>query len=145
MDSKRFKRIIGDFLKMNGFSKSRGYFILPFPEIIIVLGLQKSSFAKGYYINLGYLITELNSNILAPRDVEGDIRARFDFEINETKINFFDLETITEEKLITVLKENRKFYIDGVNTLEELKNLVNRNPVMLFQTKLVAKQFLGFE
>lgn len=145
MELKLFKKTIGDFLIAKGFSKKGTFYYLIFQDIIIAIGLQKSNFSNGYYVNIGYIISELNQNRLTPRDVDGDIRARFGIEVEGKRADLFDLDTLSEDKLKSTLEENIKRYVDSVTSVEKLRLLLQENPVMLYQTRLVARQLLGFE
>jgi len=143
MELKTFKKTTGDFLIAKRFLKKGSFYYLMFQDIIIVIGFQKSNFSNGYYINIGFVISELNPNNLTPRDVDGDIRARFSIEMEGKRVDFFDLDILSEDKLKIALEENIKRYVDDVISLEKLKLLLQENPVMLYQTKLAAKQLLG--
>ncbi len=145
IDLKTFKKIVGDFLFGKGFAKKGSFYYLSFENLIIVIGFQKSNFSNGYYINIGYVITELNPNLLTPKDVDGDVRARFSIVLNGEKVDFFDLNNLNEDELINAIDHNIKCYVDGITSLRKLKVLLIENPVMLYQTKLVAKQLLKFE
>ncbi|NOT51113.1 MAG: DUF4304 domain-containing protein [Chitinophagaceae bacterium] len=145
MELKTFKKIVGDYLSGKEFLKKGSYYYLFLKELIIVIGFQKSNYSNGYYINIGYIISELNPNLLLPRDVDGDIRARFSIESDGEKIDFFDLYKITNDAVVSSLEENSKLYVTGITTVENLRLLLEKNPIMLYQTKLVAKQFLNLE
>lgn len=116
-------------------------------DIIIVIGLQKSNYAKGYYINIGYIILQLNASLEKPRDVDGDVRTRFGFVKGGKENDFFDLEKLSEideNCLIKQFEENIKQYIEPITSLDSLKTLLQRKPVLLYQTKISAKQLLQF-
>ena len=61
------------------------------------------------------------------------------------RADLFDLDTLSEGKLKSTLEENIKRYVDSVTSVEKLRLLLQENPVMLYQTRLVARQLLGFE
>lgn len=145
MEQNLFKKSVNDYLLQQGFEKKRNYYYLTFPEIIIVIGFQKSNHSNAYYINLGYVIVDINSNSIVPKDVDGDIRARFSITSNDKKSDLFEMEVLTDEILENSLKENLEKYVRRVNSIETLKSLVRENPIMLLQTKLVAKKLLEFE
>jgi len=145
IDLKTFKKTVGDFLFGKGFTKKGNFYYLSFENLIIVIGFQKSNFSNGYYINIGYVITELNPNLLTPKDVDGDVRARFSIVLNEKKVDLFDLDNLNEDELINAIDDNIRCYVDGITSVEKLKLLLKENPVMLYQTKLVAKQLLKIE
>jgi hypothetical protein len=147
MELKTFKKNITDIFISKGFSKKGSYYYYYTTDIIFVVGLQKSNYSNGYYINIGYIIKKLNPDIINPRDVDGDIRARFSLENEDVKIDYFDLDDFLEtdqEKLQKIIESNINKYIKPVTSLSELKALLDKNTVMLYQTKLSAKEFLGF-
>lgn len=148
MEIKTFKELVNRLLVSNGFSRKGSFYFLYFKEITIVIGLQKSNFAKGYYINIGYIITALNTSLVKPKGFDGDVRARFNIVENDKIVDLFDLEVLTEMDTVKVMEQLEKNiiqYIVPVSSLEGLKALLKITPVMLYQTKLEAKQLLGFE
>lgn len=110
-----------------------------------MVGFQKSNFSNDYYINIGYVISELNSNLLTPRDVDGDVRARFSVELEGKKVDSFNLDKLTVDMLINAIDENIKHYVLEITSIEKLKLLLQENSIMLYQTKLAAKQLLKLE
>ncbi|MBX2897725.1 MAG: DUF4304 domain-containing protein [Cyclobacteriaceae bacterium] len=56
MDSKEFKTIFGEVANANTFKKAFGGWYKESPECIVVLELQKSSFADSYYLNIKIFI-----------------------------------------------------------------------------------------
>ncbi|AFD06621.1 DUF4304 domain-containing protein [Solitalea canadensis] len=145
MDSKIFKKTVANFLIGKGFSKKGSYYYLFFKDLAIVVGFQKSNFSNDYYINIGYVISELNSNLLTPRDVDGDVRARFSVELEGKKVDSFNLDKLTVDMLINAIDENIKHYVLEITSIEKLKLLLQENSIMLYQTKLAAKQLLKLE
>ncbi len=147
MELKTFKKVFSETLISKGVSK-RGNFYYSFQkDIIIVIGLQKSNLGNGYYINIGYVISQLNPSLVHPRDVDGDIRARFSFDKDDKRLNYFDLDDYLEndqDKLRKQFELNIEKYIEPIVSLDKLKSLLQENQVMLYQTKLLAKQLLGF-
>lgn len=142
MDLKAFKKNTGKYFTNKGFSKKGNYYYIYFNELIIVIGLQKASFSNGCYINIGYCIPLINADNKIPRDIDGDVRARFAIEVDFKENSLFDLDTITKDNLLTALKNNYMSYIYEINSIDKLKTLIKNNPVMLYQTTLKAKQFL---
>lgn len=148
MEVKTFKKVINDVLVSKNFTKKGNYYSSFLKDLTIVIGLQKSSYANGYYINIGYVISQLNPSLEKPRDVDGDVRTRFSSEKEGKSLDLFDLEKFSEGDLGEIriqIEENVKQYVEPVTSLENLRNLLKENPVMLYQTKLSAKQLLGFE
>lgn len=142
MDYKILKKNTGEYLVDKGFSKKGNYYYIFLNELIIVVGFQKANFTNGCYINIGYCIPLLNADTKIPRDVDGDVRARFAIEVDLKKNSLFDLDRITNDDLLTALENNYKFYVSGINSIDKLKSLIENNPVLLYQTTLKAKQFL---
>lgn len=148
MDVKIFKSQISHLLKSKGFIKQGSSYYSFQKGIIIVISLQKSNFSNSYYINIGYVICELNPSIINPKETDGDIRARFSFEENGKLIDVFDLEKIEEngiDSLSSIIEKNIHKYVDNITSLEDIIKLLEKNKIMLFQTKLVAKKLMGFE
>jgi hypothetical protein len=142
MEYKILKKIVGEYLVNKGFSKKGNYYCIFLNELIIVVGFQKANFSNGCYINIGYCIPLLNADIKLPRDVDGDVRARFVIEVDLKENSLFDLDRITNDDLLTALENNYMFYVNGINSIDKLKTLIGNNPVLLYQTTLKAKQFL---
>ncbi|MES2621662.1 MAG: DUF4304 domain-containing protein [Bacteroidota bacterium] len=149
MTSKTFKQVIQQYLvSKKGYLKKGNLYSFSFKDITIVIGLQKSSYSNGYYINIGYVIAELNPTLQNPRDVDGDVRCRFGFDWEGKHTDYFDLEMLSDSdsaKLERQLEENVIRYVAPVKSLDSLKVLVQENPTMLYQTKLSAKKLMGFE
>ena len=113
-----------------------------------MISLQRSNFSNGYYLNLGYVISTLHPSINSPRDLYGDVTARFSIDKKDNRVDFFDLEILGENDqdwLEEQLEYNIRQYIEPVKSLESLKDLLSKKPVMLYQTSLAAKKLLGFE
>ena len=145
IDLKKFKKIIGEYLIGKEFVKKGDFYYNFLKKLIIVIGVQKSSYSNGYYINIAYIISELNPFLLSPKDVDGDVRARFSRELSGIKIDFYDINKITEDLLKISLEDNFKNYINGVITIDNLRILLSKNPVMLHQTKLNAMKLLKLD
>src|SRR5258708_5882436 len=96
MEIKTFKKNINDVLTLNGFLKNKNYYYINSEDIIFVIGLQKSNFSNSYYINIGIIIKKLNPTLENPRDVDGDIRARFSFEEKGKESDIFDLNDLPD-------------------------------------------------
>jgi hypothetical protein len=143
---KIFKKVIDQLFKFNGFVKKGSQYCLFFKEMTIVVGLQKSIYSNSYYINIGYIINELHSSLNKLRAVDGDVRARFEIEKEGKNTDLFDLDHFFEDeqdKLQRVLLKNISDYIDTVNTINTLKLLLEKKPVLLYQTTLKAKKLLN--
>ena len=146
MEAKLFKKIFNDTLLLKDFIKKGNYQYLYTEDLIIVIGLQKSNFSNAYYINIGYVIKQLNPSISSPRDIDGDIRARFTLSIDGKKTDLFDLDILLDnDSLKNQLEENIKNYVESIYTICDLKLLLEKRSTMLYQTKLSAKVLLGFD
>lgn len=146
MEKKEFKKIINDCLLSNGFVKKGKLYYKDSDEVICSLGLQKSNHANCYYVNVGIVIKEINPSLELPRDVDGDIRCRFYFEVDEKKVDCLPIDQLSESNvIITSLKKNILELVDPSLKLEGLKKLLNDKPVLLYQTKMVVKKYLGIE
>lgn len=145
MTSKDFKGIFQNFLRSKGFSKKSKAYHLSYPEVNIVLGLQKSSYSNDYYINIGYIFTALNPNTDSHRYWDGHIRARFYFNQNGSDTDLFTPDLIEENFLVEILENNFIAFIESVNSIETTKMLLKKHPDMLLQTTIAAKSFLGFK
>ncbi|PFH81144.1 DUF4304 domain-containing protein [Bacillus sp. AFS088145] len=76
-----------------GLKKRRGNYCFVNEEIITVFGLQKSSYLNGYYLNLGYVIKDLNIKEM-PKYTDGNIRLRFEFKINRKLTDLIDIQNV---------------------------------------------------
>ncbi|UOY92401.1 DUF4304 domain-containing protein [Ectobacillus sp. JY-23] len=114
-------------------------------EVICSLGLQKSNYSNCYYVNVGIVIKEINPNLELPRDVDGDIRCRFYFEVDGNQIDCLPIDKLSERNVIASLEKNILELVDPSLEPEGIKKLLNDKPVLLYQTKMVVKKHLGIE
>ena len=148
METKTFKNQISKIFIKKGFIKKGNYYSCFREGVTIVIGLQKSNFSNSYYINVGYIINLLNPCITNLKEVDGDVRDRFSFDENGKNVDLFDLEKMNEKELdifTSIIEKNIHKYVDFVTSLENLITLLKNYPIMLLQTKLIAKQLMGFE
>lgn len=146
MDRKTFKDGITKQLQANGFHKEGVYFYKDGIDIICVVGLQKSAYSRGYYIEVGYVIKKLHSSLIKLREVDGDIRARFNYEAENKRTDLFDPEKFSDRiHLQQALQDNLDELMPSSLNMDGLKNLINKRPGMLYLTVAKAKKFLGFE
>lgn len=146
MDKNEFKKLLNDALVSNGLVKKGKYYYKESSETICVVGLQKSNFSNAYYINLGIVIKELNLSLQNPRDVDGDIRSRFSFKSGDRLIDYIDLdESINSDYLVSSIEANIDELINSSTSLDGVKELLKRDSTLLYQTKINAKKYLGFE
>jgi hypothetical protein len=144
MDSGQFKNTLKERLSSKGFKKRGGYFYKEGDGIVSVIGLQKSNFEDVYYLNVGYVIKDLHPSLINPRDVDGDVRSRFSFEEDGKGTERFNLY-MSPEQLGTLLEKNIQELVEPVHSVDGLKVLLTQKPVMLLQTTVKAKKFLGLE
>ncbi|MEH7501553.1 DUF4304 domain-containing protein [Neobacillus drentensis] len=144
METAEFKKIIDEIVISNGMKKTRNSYYLDGKDLLVVLGLQKSSYSSGYYFNLGYIIKAINDKQY-PKYTDGNVRLRFDFNINGKNIDIIDVQDALKEQFFSELVRNIKHYISPITTVEALKNLILEEPVLLYQTTLVTKQYLKIE
>ncbi|PUB12516.1 DUF4304 domain-containing protein [Paenisporosarcina sp. OV554] len=133
METAEFKKIVDEIVISNGMQKRGSYYYLESKEIMVVLGLQKSSYSSSYYFNLGYIIKDLNEKA-NPIYTDGNIRLRFDFDLNGKKTDIVDFNKVQNDKLIKELERNIKYYVSPITSIEALKNLILEEPVLLYQT-----------
>jgi len=144
IESEVFRSIIHKYLVDYGFIKTGANYVLSFPELNIALGLQKSGYSDGYYINLGYIFTDIGFSKNSPRAVDGDIRTRFSVEFKGKNNDLFELERLSEDILLASLQMNIEKYVSGICNIDTIQGLLKREPVLLYQTSFNAKQFLEF-
>jgi hypothetical protein len=148
MDHNSFKKLFHNVMMANGLFKKGSCYYAVNPGVIISVGLQKSGYSKAYYINIGYLLPYLQGDCRKLKYTDGSVRTRF-FSIpdNET-VDIFDLGSYGNDhkNLPTrILQQNINKYILPVKSVDDLKLFVHKNPVLLYQTTLAAKKYLGFE
>lgn len=146
MDKKVFKKILNDCLQTNEFSKVGKYYIKESHDVLCSVGIQKSNYSNCYYIESGFFIKEISMvTNTTPREVDGDIRYRFQFNINRKVTDCIEIESINDSELISMIELNIKEFINPSLNIAGLKKLIKSKPFLLYQTKLNAKQFLGLK
>ncbi|NKE04663.1 DUF4304 domain-containing protein [Mesobacillus selenatarsenatis] len=144
MDTTEFKEIVDEIVISNGLIKRRNLYYLEFEDLTVVLGLQKSSYSSGYYFNLGYVIKVLNDKQY-PKYIDGNVRLRFDFELNGKTTDIVNMEDVLKDQFISELVRNIKHYVSPISNIEALRNLILEESDLLYQTTLATKQFLEIE
>jgi hypothetical protein len=76
--------------------------------------------------------------------VDGDIRTRFSVEFKGKDNDLFELERLSEDILLASLQMNIEKYVSGICNIDTIQGLLKREPVLLYQTSVNAKQFLEF-
>ncbi|ALC88898.1 hypothetical protein AM500_03095 [Bacillus sp. FJAT-18017] len=144
MDTTEFKEIVDKIVVSNGLVKRRKFYYLESEDLTVVLGLQKSSYSSSYYFNLGYVINILNDTHY-PKYTDGNVRLRFDFEIDGKTTDIVDIQDVLKDQFISELVRNINHYVSSITGIEALKNLILKEPVLLYQTTLATKQYLKIE
>jgi uncharacterized protein DUF4304 len=146
MEIKLFKKVLNKVFWGEDFAKKGSYYYRDGEECICIIGIQKSNFSNGYYINLGFVLKGLTQVTDKLKDVDGDIRARFAHISEGKEADLFDLEKLSDQDEPIIRKSIIKNIENIVSPALEpngIKNLLTRRPVLLYQTKLAAKKFLG--
>lgn len=146
MDNKQFKSIVENSLIQHGFIKKGPFYYVRSDDVICVIGLQKSKYSGGYYINAGYLIAKLNPTLTYPADVDCDIRTRFNFVSGGKLVDLFKTDSINSEtKLTDDIEKNIEVLITNTNNIDGLRQMIQDEPTLLYQTKLSARKYLGLD
>lgn len=143
MTTKKFKSIVDLVLKGESFSKKGNRYYMFSEDIICVVGLQKSNYSNFYYFNIGYFIRQLDPLIKIPKEIEGHLRRRMVFK----DVDYIDLDKLQEDDSRMVeegIRENIFKFIKGYLSVDDLKKMLNDYPVMLYQTTVKAKSYLGY-
>ncbi|WP_180242438.1 DUF4304 domain-containing protein [Bacillus sp. AFS029533] len=99
MDIKEFKKFVDEVFLANGMKKRRSNYYFDNEDIISVLGLQKTSYSNGYYLNLSYVIKDLNTKEIS-NYTDGNIRLRFKFKYNRKLADLIEIHNVEKELLI---------------------------------------------
>ena len=142
MDIKEFKKIVDEVFLSKGMKKRRSNYYFDNEEFISVFGLQKSSYANGFYLNLGYVIKDLNTKEI-PNYSDGNIRLRFEFKIDRKLTDLIDIQIVEKDQLIKQFDKNIKHYILLINNISDIQKLLKEEPALLFQTTLETRRFLN--
>ncbi|PET60663.1 hypothetical protein CN514_14150 [Bacillus sp. AFS001701] len=142
MDIKEFKKFVDEVLLTKGMKKRRSNYYFDNEEIISVLGLQKTSYTNGYYLNFGYVIKDLNTKE-HPNYTDGNIRLRFEFKINRKLTDLIDIYNVEKELLIEQFHKNINNYILPIKKISDLQKLIKKEPELLSQATLETKKFLN--
>ena len=142
MTTKTFKNIVDLVLKSESFSKKGSRYYVISEDVICVVGLQKSNYSNFYYFNIGYFIRQLDTLIKMPKEIEGHIRGRMVFK----DLDYIDLDKLQENDVRRVeegIRENVLRFIKEYLSIDGIKKMLNDYPVMLYQTTIKAKSYLG--
>ena len=98
MDSKEFKKIFGEVAKSNGFESAFGGWFKDSAESIVVLELQKSSFANSNYLNVKVFIQGAFDRTYTPdKDLIKSSMGHITNQIRDKEILDFD-EPMDDDK-----------------------------------------------
>jgi len=147
MDNRQFKKVFDECILSYGFSRGKGgYYSKISEDIICVIGLQKSDYSGGFYINTGYVIKQIHPSLDNPKDADGDIRTRFSTKSEGKEMDLFVAEQFEgEQHLQECLAGNLSRLCGNVMSLDGLKAMLAQDPLLLYQTSVNAKRVLGFE
>ncbi|HEV8271649.1 MAG TPA: DUF4304 domain-containing protein [Chitinophagaceae bacterium] len=142
MKTKKFKNIVDLVLKSESFSKKGNSYYVFSEDVICVVGLQKSNYSNFYYFNIGYFIRQLDPLIKMPKEIEGHIRGRMVFK----DVDYLDLDKLQQDDVKIVeegIRENVLKFIKEYLSIDGIKKMLSDYPVMLYQTTVKAKLYLG--
>jgi hypothetical protein len=149
MRSKKFKEIVDSALKEESFLKGGNHYYRYSDEIIYVIGLQKSNYSNSYYINIGYFICHLDISVKKPKTTDGHIRTRMVFkDKSEKEVDYIDLDIFTDieaSSIVETIKSNISNLIKKYEGVSGIKKMLKEHQIMLYQTTIKAKSFLGLE
>ncbi|WP_165347235.1 DUF4304 domain-containing protein [Gottfriedia acidiceleris] len=144
MDIKEFKKFVDEVLLANGMKKRRSNYYFDNEDIISVLGLQKTSYTNGYYLNLSYVIKDLNTKEIS-NYTNGNIRLSFKFKYNRKLTDLIEIHNVEKELLIEQFDKNINKYILSIKSISDLQKLLKKEPELLFHTTLETKKFLDID
>jgi hypothetical protein len=129
---KEIKRIFTEQLSSLGFSKQSNDWVYNNEELIIVINLQKSSYEKLYFLNIGIWLNEISNTCKYPKENICHIRIRAErlFTSIPQALNpreLFDFnDAISEEKINSIaifLKDYLSLAINKMKSVDSLKKL----------------------
>jgi|GEM_PF-5568985 len=146
MNVNSFKKVVSELLIELGFEKRQNSFYKRNNDLIYIIHLQKSKHSDDFYFNLGYVIKELHQGLNYPKDTDGDIRTRFSLMAKDRETDFLVLSelppTIEVDYIKGFLNKNISELIDDVDK-NGIRWLLDKDPTLLYQTSLQAREYLG--
>ncbi|GAA0756109.1 DUF4304 domain-containing protein [Clostridium sartagoforme] len=142
MNRKEFKKALCSVLSEYGFETKKNISRVETKELIIVVATQKSNFENSYYINFGFLIKSLNTDIDNPKDNQCDVFGRFNLDINGEKRSVIEYEFIEHEEFCYKLRKSLDYTIKPVMDFG-LKKYFELFPMALMTATLKAKEYLS--
>lgn len=135
MDSKEFKKIFGGVAKSNGFESAFGGWFKASAESIVVLELQKSSFANSNYLNVKVFIQGAFDRTYTPnKDLIKSSMGHITNQIRDEEILRFDASMDQEkrkEKLEQLFDEFILPFSDKVLSKSGIKELSDKGEITL--------------
>ncbi|MEL7648766.1 MAG: DUF4304 domain-containing protein [Sedimentibacter sp.] len=142
MDKKEFKKALAKVLSKYGFESKGNIFRTETDELIIVVATQKSNYENSYYINFGFLIKSLNSDIINPKDNQCDVFGRFTLDILDKVYTSINCESLNIDEFCDAFSKSMNDKIKPV--LEYgLKKYFEINPLSINTATLKAKQYIS--
>lgn len=142
MNKQEFKKVLDFALSDYGFVTKNNILKAETDELIIVVSTQKSNYDNSYYLNYGFMIKALSSDLTSPKDTQCDVFGRLNLYISGKFSTTVEIENISCE----VFSESLKVSLD-----ERIKPVIEFGLVKYFDlfptaistVKLNAKKYLG--
>ena len=106
MDNKEFKNILRIYLDKNGFIYKNKCFYKYTNDLIVVVDLQKSNYQNSFYINYAFFVKDIYNGVEYPRTNMGDIRGRFVYNGSGAVLDYFSLDSLSQNEFRDSLEEN---------------------------------------
>jgi hypothetical protein len=147
MEIKLFKKIVNEVLSERQFAKRGSFYYREGEDCFCIIGIQKSNYSTGYYINVGYALKELHDDPTKLKSWEADVHDRFACRsAGEKDTEFYDLEKLTDSSESCVresIRENVDELVEPALKPNGLKVLLSDHPELLSLTTIAAKKLLG--
>ena len=134
MEQKSFLQLCTDVFKINGFYKHNKNYYKEYDDIMVVFGLQKTTYGGNYfYIEYGFVFKSINSHMPYPKYHEANIRqGRFQFDGKYViEYNKLDELRFTQE-LATVVAKMRSLAEHGLDAIVAY-SFSDKTPATLIQ------------
>lgn len=146
MDKKEFNIILQECLINHGFILKNKNFYKSTDNLIVAVGTQKSNYDNSIFINFAVFVKDIHTEIDYPKVQEGDIRGRFQYDINGrvwddyplSELNKLELQKSLEKNLQTIINPlfegGLKMYFDIYpkaifTATKRFKEYLNNNPL----------------
>jgi len=135
MDSKEFKKLFGEVAKSNGFESAFGGWFKGSAESIVVLELQKSSFANSTYLNVKIFIQGAFDRTYTPnKDLIKSSIGHITNQIRDKEILDFDEpmdDDERKEKLEQLFGEFIVPFVDKALSKSGIRELAEKGEITL--------------